>query len=479
MGKSVVPSKVLEQVRRHNFIALFFVTHSIFAVFLGRFFVLAPDEMGYLYAFNNIYNLPISTTAQSGSGWIAAPTLFLWVAYLPAKIINLIGFPDYLSIRLLSILLTTVSLFAIIEILRRSTFANKSLHKYIFGAFFIPSVFLWTSVGLRESFIIAETTFFLVGLNYLFRNKIKYSSIFLFLGSYGLVSTKSYLWAVMMIALMLSSIILVFLRYESRKIIVLCISGLILPVIAFASTTSTYALNHLFAANITATGARSGDSITRVYVDTKDTKGNSTELITFHGDSSLITLHFYLVDNPNSQVSKTLNFFQLDKRIQSMWDEKVATGLIYNDKKVGTDTSSLNGHISSLNGHIIKPGNISQPLTIFWAAFVFLCGPFPFIGDPGIAISIAALESALWWFFYALVIFQLIRFRKIKFMKDPQIIFISIFLAGEIALSALLEVNLGTAFRHRSILLIPLVFLCVRLEQISKEQRDLKVDNIQ
>jgi len=143
-------------------------------------------------------------------------------------------------------------------------------------------------------------------------------------------------------------------------------------------------------------------------------------------------------------------------------------GLIHKDKQVGTDTSSLNGHIR-------EPAKISEPLSFFWPTFVFLCGPFPLIGNPGIAVTISSFESPLWWAFYALVIFQFIKFRKIKFMQDPQILFTLIFLAGEIALSALVEVNLGTSFRHRSILLVPLVFLYVRLAQRAKEQKDLEL----
>lgn len=82
---------------------------------------------------------------------------------------------------------------------------------------------------------------------------------------------------------------------------------------------------------------------------------------------------------------------------------------------------------------------------------------------------------ARWLAFYALVIFQFIRFRKVKFLRDPQNVFTLIFFAGEIAFSALVEVNLGTAFRHRPILLVPLVFLYVRLAQRAKKQRDLKL----
>ena len=141
-------------------------------------------------------------------------------------------------------------------------------------------------------------------------------------------------------------------------------------------------------------------------------------------------------------------------------------GLVHKDNSVGSDTSSL-------NGHILEPGKITRPLTLIWPAFNFLCGPFPFIGDPGIAVFISSLESPIWWAFYVLVISQFIRFRKVRFLHDPQILFTLIFLAGEIAFSALVEVNLGTSFRHRSILLVPLVFLYVRLEQRAKEQRDL------
>ena len=474
-----------------------------FAVFLGRLFAFAPDEGGYLYTFNNVYSLPINTGAQSGSGWITAPTIFLWVAYLPAKILNLIGVSDYLSIRLLSILLTAVSLILLLEIQKGSQRIGRVSQKVIFLSFFIPSVFLWTSVGLRESFIIAEIAAFLAGLNFLFRGMNKKAVILLFLGSYGLLSTKNYLWVVLMAALITASIILLALRTYRRQVIRLIAIGFMVPLITFAGTTSQYALDFIFNSDISETGLRSGDSISQIYVETPDSgnsagnsagnsggnnsgtysgpnsgnnfgikSGNSAgnnsgntpkkELITFHGDYTLIALHFYLIDNPNSWFSKALGVFKLDKKIQSLWNEKVQAGLIHKDKKVGTDTSSF-------NGHILKPGKIDNPISMIWPAFVFLFGPFPFVGNPGIAIGISSLESPLWWMLYALVIFQFYRLRRVKFWQDPAILFTLIFLAGEIAFSALVEVNLGTSFRHRSILLIPLVFLYVRIAQRAHE----------
>ena len=458
----------------------FIIIHGLFAFFLGRLYALAPDESAYITTFNQVYSLPISTVAQSASGWITAPTVFLWIAYLPAKILNIVGVPDYLSIRILSILLTALSLYLLAGILGRNTVEGKSSRKTIFAVFFIPSVFLWTSVGLRESFIMAEIALFLAGLNFLVREKSKQGLVLLFLGSYGLVSTKNYLWACLMVTVIISSAIFFFQRFDYRKILKFLIAGFIVPLIAFGSTTSAYALDYIFNSDISQTGARSGDSISQVLVDTPgagDGAGDGAgakptkQLITFHGDYTLIALHFFLIDNPNALFSKISRAIHLDKKIQSIWDSKVQLGLIHKDNQVGNDTSSL-------NGHILEPGKISSPLTLFWPAFVFLCGPFPFVGDPGIAVGIASLESPLWWAFYTLVIFQFIRLRKVKFLRDPQILFTLIFLAGEIAFSALVEVNLGTSFRHRSILLVPLVFLYVRLSQRTKEQKDLELGTI-
>ena len=126
---------------------------------------------------------------------------------------------------------------------------------------------------------------------------------------------------------------------------------------------------------------------------------------------------------------------------------------------------------SSLSGRSLKPGILSDPITLIWPAFMFLCGPIPLVGDQGIAESIASLESPLWWAFYALVLFQFVRQRTVKILQDPTILLGTIFLIGCIALSALAEVNLGTSFRHRSILLVPLIFIFLRLTQIAEEKK--------
>ena len=254
---------------------------------------------------------------------------------------------------------------------------------------------------MRESFIFAGIAAFLAGFNFLMQEKNKRGYILLFLGSYGLLSTKSYLWACLIAALILSCIVFVLQRIGRRKILTLLIVGLLVPGIAFMSTTSIYALNYIFKSDISATGERSGDSISQIYIERPSSGAGAgagagsgidnepiRELITFHGDYSLIALHFYLLDNPNSLFSKALGLLRLDKKIQTIWDEKIKLSLVHKDKKVGKDTSSL-------NGHILKPGKINELLSMIWPAFVFFFGPFPFIGDPGFAVGIASFESPM------------------------------------------------------------------------------------
>jgi hypothetical protein len=454
--KKLMASRVFELIKyscmRHKLVIFFFVSHAVFAISLGRLFAFAPDEQGYLYTFNTVYTLPVSTDAQSGSGWITAPTVFLWIAYLPAKILNLVGVPDYLSIRLLSIAITSISLFLLLGMNQNMQKLRGIPEKVIFFSFFIPSVFLWTSTGLREAFLIFEITLFLVGLNYLFLRKNKQAIFLLFVGSYGLLSSKPYLWILLMMSLIVFLVTHLILRTHKKQILRLVAAGFIAPLILFAGTTSQYALSFLFGTSTTEVGARCGDSISQIE--------DSGESLTFNGDYTLIALRFHLVENQDSILTKFFVLLNLDKKVESLWSEKLQSGVITKSSEpIGCNNTY------SLNGGTLKPGVITQPWTMLWPAFVFLAGPFPLIGEPGIAATIASFESPLWWLLYALVINQFYKFRRSKLFRDPAIIFTLIFLAVEIAFSSLVEVNLGTSFRHRSILLVPLVFLYMRIIQ--------------
>ena len=465
---------------QNKLFSLFTIAHVFFGVTLGRLYALAPDESGYLYTFNNLYGNSSDPNPQYNSGWITAPKAFLWIAYLPAKVVTYIGVPDYLAIRFLSIALTLFSIIVFHKVFLNSKSSTKWSSRWIFLSYLIPSVFLWTTVGLRESFIIAELAAFLAGVNLIFRNKFLIGAALISCGSYGLLSTKSYLWACLILASLISIAAYLFLRVNLEIILKFIAAAIVIPLALFASTTSIYALNFILQSDVSEVGQRSGDSITQIYVDGSG-KSNGIggikpnvvtgedgiteeepKLITFHGDFTLIALYFYLQDYPNSIFTKVFTVFKLKDKVEQIWAEKIKLGLVYEDSQIGADTSSL-------NGHILTPGEINKPLSLLWPAFVFLCGPFPFVGDPGLAAAIASFESPLWWALYLILILQFVRFRKTKFFVDPPMILAVVFTLGVIAFSALVEVNLGTSFRHRSVLLVPIIFMFLRLRQRSEE----------
>lgn len=460
-------------ILQNKFVSVFLSIHLLFAILLDRLFAFAPDEGGYLYTFDNLYGGK-DRNPQFSSGWITAPKPFLWISYLPAKIINIFGVPDYLSIRVLSILLATLSLVLLINLFRRSEFYKRSDER-VFLFFYIPSIFLWTSVGLRESFILFEMTLVLVGLINLFEYRNKRAYLYLVAGSYGLLSTKSYLWICLVATAFLVSIVILFQGMSRRKIINFLAAIFLLPSLLFAGTTSLYAFEFIvtsvFHTDISSAAARSGDSFVQVAIPKDSTGGSSggngsgghgsqskpTVLVTFHGDTTLIALHFYLINNPHALFTRVLRSLGVASKVQSIWDDKVKSGLVKKSKAAIPDSSSL-------SGYILKPGSVHDPLSNLRPTFLFVFGPIPLLDQGGIALNIVSLESPLWWLLYFVVGFRIIRSRKSKFLRDPALLFASLFAASLILFSALVEVNLGTSFRHRSIILIPLVFIFVRLK---------------
>ncbi len=454
-------------LKRNKLVTAFLSFHILFAIFLGRLFALAPDEGGYLYTFKNFYGSK-DANPQLASGWITAPKPFLWLTYLPSKILTLMGVPDFLAIRFLSIALTAISLVTLLALQRRSSDRPARKDRLIFLAYFIPSVFLWTSVGLREAFIIFAFTFLLVGFAKIFEGRTISGSANLVLGSYFLMSVKNYLWVCFVLSLILTSVILLVSRISRRKLMLVFASVVLLPSILFASTTSAYAfqffLSSVFHTNIEATGGRSGDSVVQVAIQ-DGTYGTSNKVISFHGDTTLILLHFYLVDHPHSLFTRILTSVGIKSKLDSIWVAKVKQGLIKKSVAALPDSSSL-------SGYILKPASFHNLTSLARPSFLFMFGPIPLLDQGGLALNTVSYESPLWWLLYLVVFGALLRYGRKRIIKDPVLLLTGALFLSLVAFSALVEVNLGTSFRHRSILLVPLLVMFIR----ARSKPDVLVD---
>ena len=472
MRVDLVP-RILFLLKRNNLTVIYFFAHLVFLLFLGKSFAFSSDEGGYLYTFSNLYGSELDSNPQYGSGWIAAPKWFLQVVYVPAKILSLIGFPDFLSIRLLSAFFATYCVWLLLSLIKGQE-ENKKFAKFVIvGSFCIPSIFLWTSLGLRESFIILELVLVLKGMHVLFTCESNLrAQLYISLGAFGLLCTKAYLWVIVVLSVVVLCLFYLVLRKSNWKRISLqsLLSSLIIPLAIFSLSSSSYALSFLLQSDTAAVSSRSGDSIAQVSVDVPTTSATQTpttsatqKVLTFHGDYSLILIHDYLKTNPNSIFTRVLRLFGIEGVIQQKWDSKVATGISSKSGKVGTTEISF-------NSHQLQPGSISNPFSVIRPAILFLFGPIPFVGNPGFAASVASFESPLWWILILLVASNLLRLPIRRSLQNPSIMFPLILFIGFVIFSAIVEVNLGTSFRHRSIVLPALLFVYLesRSQRLSK-----------
>ena len=447
---------------------LFFLTtaHLIFSFGLGKLFVLAPDENAYLFTFDNIYS-NASSNPQFSSGWITTPQIFLWIALAPAKLLATLGIPSISAIRMESILLITISYVLLRHIVDNRT-SDRRYTLLLNFSFSIPSVFLWTSLGLRESFIVFAFSLFSFSLSkYIEMNK-SYYLVLLFISGYSLLSIKNYLFFVFAIAVLISLSISIVTHIDARKFLLITVSFLLIPLCAYWATSTPYAFEFMYKSilkgDISETSQRSGESITKVPIPSSlgstpgnsvgntpgDTPGDTPEYVTLRGDYTLITTYDFLRSPGNDLLKSLLNVVGVTKVVNYEYQNKVKEALL--DKQL--DSKPIG---------VIQPANLSSLVSILVATSYFVLGPFPPDLDKGLFGYLISFEAPLWWILVIFVFITIKRdFRKNDF-KNSSLQLHSILLLGLLLMSALIEVNLGTSFRHKSILIVPLIALVFSL----------------
>ena len=128
----------------------------------------------------------------------------------------------------------------------------------------------------------------------------------------------------------------------------------------------------------------------------------------------------------------------------------------------------------SSDEYILKPAKISNPISVIRQASYFVFMPIPFTKQTSPVRNLASFENILWYFLYLLVLWSIFK-TKIKYILNNQLFIVLItFILVFISASALTEVNFGTAFRHRSVLVIPLVFVIAEALQNKYDLLKLK-----
>jgi hypothetical protein len=151
-----------------------------------------------------------------------------------------------------------------------------------------------------------------------------------------------------------------------------------------------------------------------------------------------------LKGSPNSILAKFASAFGITAKLESISKSAI---VVETDKTVVENQKKLS----------LQQAGIKKPLQVFESSAKFLLVPFIFIDNGSLFLNIQSLETPIWLFIYGLFfvgLYQVIHRRR---ELDYAVMIATLFAIEFVVISALTEINVGTALRHRSLLLIPIL----------------------
>jgi hypothetical protein len=389
---------------------------------------LAPDEETYaLLSYWVQKGLPVSSFPVFGAGLYQTSKTFI----LPASIFIFIGLEPLTSIRLISLLLGITSLFIfnsiLNQVLKNFTFGNrnltghKSLHVTILAFYaFMPSNLLWSTLGLRES----SVQFWLLLTLYILLKALKLETL-----------KSNFILKALFHTLF---VVTLTIGYGTRPETFLLLSFAIFFSYLFAVRKQNY-LMAISAAISTLLG------LTYVSGPTSEVTTPKNQILEGSMQQTIPT-----------PIAETQN--RISSKIKVIANAEVKA----NANRIDA-ASALPERMCGTSKDIFKEFQC-QITEIPFRLFSVVFRPLPGIDNGSHQMMLASMENLLWLIFFLLLIRSTIRARN---QVRRNIFWNSLFfflVAYSMGL-AMLEGNLGTAFRHKSTLL-PIILLMYLVSEL-------------
>ena len=422
----------------HYFFTAYIGLHVTFSVLLGNITALAVDERVYRDLLRRLYEdnfIPYEIGFQGAwEPWLRA-------LYLPAKLITYLGFTDLLSIRFIAIACSALATFLLIKIARDNNRDDRVFKAAITAISFIPTVFLWSSIGLRESFLYLEISAILFFLSRIKEGTDKSNFFGLAFSIFSLSMTKNYIFILFLFAFIIT---IAFFSIVKRKRLIthfLILSLAIFPL----------AFNHEL---VPAISSYFKGQLAKVdTVEMGDIKNNSTSNevpIRFIATGGM-TVHALLGElekNPNTITARIANSLGITAKLSSI---SMSSIVLETDKVVAENQKKLS----------LQQAGLTKPLQVLESSAKFLLVPFIFVDNGSLFLNIQSIETPIWLFMYGLFFVGLYQIIRRRHELDYAVMMATLFAFEFVAISALTEINVGTALRHRSLLLIPILVIWV------------------
>jgi hypothetical protein len=429
--------------------------HVTFSILLGSITAFAPDETVYKSIFSRLYSAGFTSDVLGFNGsWEP----WLRLIYLPAKLLTYVGFSDLIASRLLAISYSTLATYLVIRVAKANNRDDLVFKIAIITISFIPTVFLWSSIGLRESFLYLEISAILYSYSRL-KSSIDVRNIFLLgFAIFSLAMTKNYIYILFLFATLITLFIFSFVNRKNFVNHLLVLSLTLLPLAVnptLIPAISNYLLGQVEKVDTIEFGDINNDGRCDSFEPCTGGSGSGNvdekeDPIRFVATGGM-TVHALLNElarDPNTIVARIASALGITAKLEAISKSAI---VVETDKSIVENQKKLS----------LQQAGIKKPLQVIESSAKFLLVPFIFMDNGSLFLNIQSIETPVWLFIYGLFfvgLYQVIRRRR-EF--DYAVIIATLFALEFVAISALTEINVGTALRHRSLLLIPILIIWI------------------
>jgi len=434
---------------------------SLVARFIGFFLLpseptaaLAPDEGAYaeiarlvaseqpLAAYEGLYN--ISRTLV-----------------LPASVLSNLGFEPLSSVRITASMYGALALilvaFLIIQFVNKYSTYSELISKrsnLIIGLFFIfaflPSHLLWSMLGLRESpmefWVLCSLAAIFLAVN--LQEKVTLPIALLLTISITLLFNTRYQVAWILMVTILVSLIFINKR---RVSFTLALLTLIASGVGYASVV-----------------VQKQDVFALVATDGSATDGSATDGSATDGSACQDSNQIIMIQGKEYKCIKTGTRRDLSN-LQNPGDIIVNETIAIPDRHKGNQVAAASA-IQTLSCPVTEESETDKYFCLAWRApymaATFLFRPLIGIDTTSTSSLIAAIENIAWLGAFIFIVILLIRKRRLAFIGPlaPSLIFFMLYCVG----AGSYEGNMGTAFRHKSLILWVILLLIASVTAAEK-----------
>jgi hypothetical protein len=427
--------------------------HVTFSILLGKITAFAPDEGLYNDIFSRLYTAGFTSEVLGfGGAWVP----WLRLIYLPAKFLTYLGFSDLLAVRFLSIGCSALATFLLIKMAKNNGRDDRVFKATIIAISIIPTVFLWSSIGLRESFLYLEISAILYFLSRIKDEMDIRNLLGLVFSVYSLSMTKNYIFILFLFAFVVTLLVFTIIKQRSFITHILILSIAVMP-LAFnpnlVPAISIYFKGQVAKVDTIDIGDINNDGRCDSFEPCASGNINGNEDVeTFdYVATGGITVHALLDQlkgSPNTIIARIASSFGITAKLEAISKSAI---ILETDEEVVENQKKLS----------LQQAGLTKPLQVLESSAKFLLIPFIFIDNGSLFLNIQSIEIPIWLFIYGLFFVGLYQLARRRREFDYAVMMATLFALEFVAISALTEINVGTALRHRSLLLIPILVIWV------------------